>query len=481
MEDAHLAALDIQGHPSMCMFGVFDGHGGKEVAKFVALHLVEELLKNESFQKGDFESALRSTYLRMDEVMMEEGSQAELVALAGGRQESEDIEFTDFENMELPDILRKAIQASTKDHGQQRQPFQFVKASQVTSFPISDLEDVEDEDSEEDDELPDSQEAPQGDCVKAEDAVDGLHESAPASKDSEGIPAGVPHTLSINRRNDIAVDGRPAHGQADNGGGSMLSEKPPTNGDCSGASADDASDGEVVEIDSPQTPLNMALPQDMVGALELEGLEAAEAEGCSGPLAGCTAVMALVDNKRLIVANAGDSRCVASRKGVAIPMSQDHKPTDPIEDERIRKAGGFVADGRVNGSLNLSRALGDMEYKKAKHLPPEEQMVSAFPDVRVLDLKRGDDFCVLACDGIWDVLTEQQAVDFVQERLKRSVPVDEIVQQMCDHCLAEDSAGTGEGCDNMTAMVVLLKKFCTIKGAQISGKRVQPAEATAKA
>jgi serine/threonine protein phosphatase PrpC len=74
----------------------------------------------------------------------------------------------------------------------------------------------------------------------------------------------------------------------------------------------------------------------------------------------------------------------------------------------INRRVAFVADGHANGSLNLSRALGDMEYKKAKHLPPELQMVSAHPDVRVLDLKHGDDFCVLACDGIWAVLNEQQ-------------------------------------------------------------------------
>jgi serine/threonine protein phosphatase PrpC len=67
-------------------------------------------------------------------------------------------------------------------------------------------------------------------------------------------------------------------------------------------------------MDSALTPLNMALQQDMVGTFgsELEALEAAEAEGCSGSLMGCAAVVALVDNKRLIVANAGDSRYILS-------------------------------------------------------------------------------------------------------------------------------------------------------------------------
>lgn len=64
-------------------------------------------------------------------------------------------------------------------------------------------------------------------------------------------------------------------------------------------------------------------------------------------------------NNQLIVANAGDSRCVLCRGGQALDMSFDHKPESPIEEARITKAGGRItADGRVNGGLNLSRAIG---------------------------------------------------------------------------------------------------------------------------
>ena len=72
------------------------------------------------------------------------------------------------------------------------------------------------------------------------------------------------------------------------------------------------------------------------------------------------------------------------------------------------QAGGLVMDGRVNGSLNLSRALGDMEYKQSKNLPPAEQIVTAYPDVRKLQLGDEVEFMILACDGIWDVLSNQQ-------------------------------------------------------------------------
>ena len=70
-------------------------------------------------------------------------------------------------------------------------------------------------------------------------------------------------------------------------------------------------------------------------------------------------MVALIHNKKLYVANAGDSRCVLCRKGESLEMSFDHKPEDEIEKTRIEKAGGKITmDGRVNGGLNLSRAIG---------------------------------------------------------------------------------------------------------------------------
>lgn len=79
-----------------------------------------------------------------------------------------------------------------------------------------------------------------------------------------------------------------------------------------------------------------------------------------GSDSGTTAVVALIRGKQLIVANAGDSRCVVSEAGKAVDMSYDHKPEDEVELARIKNAGGKVTmDGRVNGGLNLSRAIGE--------------------------------------------------------------------------------------------------------------------------
>jgi serine/threonine protein phosphatase PrpC len=88
---------------------------------------------------------------------------------------------------------------------------------------------------------------------------------------------------------------------------------------------------------------------------------------------GCTANVLLISNNLLICANAGDSRCVLGQAGKAVPLSMDHKPTQRKERTRIYKAGSTVnVEGRIDGNLNLSRAIGDLEYKKNKKLELHE-------------------------------------------------------------------------------------------------------------
>lgn len=118
--------------------------------------------------------------------------------------------------------------------------------------------------------------------------------------------------------------------------------------------------------------------------------------------AGCTANVVLITSNKLYVANAGDSRCVVSIKGEAKAMSEDHKPDDEPEKNRILKAGGEVWQGRVNGNLNLSRAIGDLEYKANKDLKPEEQLIISKPDVKTLDITKDLEFIIIGCDGIWE-------------------------------------------------------------------------------
>ncbi|XP_045491019.1 probable protein phosphatase 2C 58 isoform X4 [Colias croceus] len=175
---------------------------------------------------------------------------------------------------------------------------------------------------------------------------------------------------------------------------------------------------------------------------------------------GCTAVVALLKGNELYVANAGDSRCIICREGKAIDMSIDHKPEDAPELERITKAGGKVSnEGRINGGLNLSRAIGDHSYKQNKDLDATEQMITALPDVKTLTIEpEKDQFMVLACDGIWNFMSSQDVCDFILPRLAEGrEKLSQICEEMFDHCLAPSTMGDGTGCDNMTAIIVRFK------------------------
>lgn len=137
---------------------------------------------------------------------------------------------------------------------------------------------------------------------------------------------------------------------------------------------------------------------------------------------GSTSVMTLVTPKHIICANTGDSRAVLSRDAQAVALSHDHKPFNPGEKERIENSGSTVKFNRVNGDLAVSRALGDFVYKRCETVPAEQQAVTAFPEIITEDRVPKDEFIVLACDGIWDVMSSQEVVDKVRDMLLHGRP-----------------------------------------------------------
>lgn len=183
-----------------------------------------------------------------------------------------------------------------------------------------------------------------------------------------------------------------------------------------------------------------------------------ELSGKDSNFGGCTANVMLIVNKRIYIANAGDSRSIVYNKK-AIKLSFDHKPEDSEEYNRVIKAGGFVTGGRVCGNLNLSRALGDFDFKENSDLPAEEQMISALPDVVVREIEDGDDFVVMGCDGIWELMTDDEICQLIQSGLEMEVELGEIVEEILDRGCAKNTS-SGFGCDNMSCIVVKLDKLC---------------------
>ncbi|XP_030019510.1 protein phosphatase 1bb isoform X1 [Sphaeramia orbicularis] len=166
---------------------------------------------------------------------------------------------------------------------------------------------------------------------------------------------------------------------------------------------------------------------------------------------GSTAVCVLLSPTHLYFINCGDSRAVLSRDAKVGFSTQDHKPCNPREKERIQNAGGSVMIQRVNGSLAVSRALGDYDYKCVDGKGPTEQLVSPEPEVCVLErAAEGDEFVVLACDGIWDVMSNEELCEFVRSRLMVCDDLEKVCNSVVDTCLHKGSR------DNMSVVLVCL-------------------------
>lgn len=155
----------------------------------------------------------------------------------------------------------------------------------------------------------------------------------------------------------------------------------------------------------------------------------------------------------LYTANVGDARIVLCRNGKALRLSYDHKGSDENEGKRIAGAGGLILNNRVNGVLAVTRALGDAYMKDLVTGHPYTTETVIQPDI--------DEFLILACDGLWDVCSDQEAVDLIRS----TKDPQQASRALVDHALQRFST------DNLSIMVV---RFDSAKVQQAVELRAEP-------
>lgn len=163
---------------------------------------------------------------------------------------------------------------------------------------------------------------------------------------------------------------------------------------------------------------------------------------------GSTAASVLISSRHIYFINCGDSRTLLCHDGQVVFYTEDHKPFNPRERERIQNAGGSVTLQRVNGSLAVSRALGDFDFKEVDWRPQTEQLVSPEPEVYELERTPEDEFLILACDGVWDAIGNEELCAFVRSRMLVCNDLRDICTQVIDLCLYKVSKGPVIVCRN---------------------------------
>ncbi|XP_037553418.1 protein phosphatase 1G [Nematolebias whitei] len=511
MEDAHNCIPDFD--EDTAMFAVYDGHGGEEVALYCSKYLPDIIKEQKAYKDGKLQKGLEDAFLAIDSRMTTEEVIKELVQISGRPTEelpAEKVAEEDDLDTEEAALLHEEATMTIEEllvrYGQNLKAAKHTaaisgaakKASCSDAGASGDKgEDAEGQKKEgvngEVDEKESNEKVKEGQGATCESKLRACRKTG-----SEGSSSVVDGGESGSSNG----EGKAGKTEGDAGPScSSLSSK--AKGDSKsrffddseeseegeeeeeeGSDEEDGSDeeeGDSTELEEDTEEGEEDSEDEDEGEMCLPGMDGKEEPGSDS---GTTAVVALIRGKQLIVANAGDSRCVVSERGKAVDMSYDHKPEDEVELVRIKNAGGKVTmDGRVNGGLNLSRAIGDHFYKRNKSLPPEEQMISAMPDVKVLTLNEEHDFMVIACDGIWNVLSSQEVVDFVSARIKPDKdgqvrPLTSIVEELLDHCLAPDTSGDGTGCDNMTCVIVTFRPHPTQSDDTKKRKHQEEAEGT---
>lgn len=463
-EDAHNCIINYDDDDTS-FFAVYDGHGGAEVAKYCAAKLPDFIKSLPSYKEGRLDDALSEGFLKFDATLITPEVLAELKLLAGTNSEGEasegdaaegDSPEEDEAEMLNAEAMMPIEELLERYGGKARKQEGGANGAKTEG------------------------EKKGGDRAKEEGTkmVNGECVERSGGKVKNGEEHGAKQEAASSKP--LVSDA--AEAQEDGGEGSSGSagnsrprksksyealvrdEEISDSSEDSDESSQEEEDGEEDEEEEEDDeegdedgeenclPLQMLrrslAQQDAMSSIDTEA---------AGYDSGCTAVVGVVKGRRLFVANAGDSRCVVCRSGRAVDMSVDHKPEEAVELSRIERAGGNVTkDGRVNGGLNLSRAIGDHSYKCNKDLEAKDQMITALPDIRTLDIDpETDKFMVLACDGIWNNMSSQEVVDFVSEKLEGgTMPLSKICENIFDTCLAPDTTGDGTGCDNMTCIVV---------------------------
>jgi len=376
MEDSSLVINEEETQ----IFGVFDGHGGYQVSKFVSKYFYKVLTELTSYKKNLIEKALIETFLKLDLILKLENVNKALKSFEFRNDSNFDIafEFLKFCNLSNNEINIKIPHSKSSDTLASLKDFYYSNNNIISPIKHNSSNDI----------INDLENTPQinknegefSEIFDSESTIDNDHNEKPYFlKENEEI-------YSF--------------------GGVILDNK------------------------SHIHPNLVAFSM------------------------GTTANVAFIRNGICYIANVGDSMAVLYKNGKALKLNTEHKVLLGKEKERILKSGSGIYNGRIDGRINLSRAIGDFMFKRKNALKDNEQPIISYPEINKFKITSDMEFIVLACDGIWDCVEIQGFCEYVSTSLKEKIPLQKILKDLFDRLIYDNKKMFG-GTDNMTCTIVV--------------------------
>ena len=402
MEDAAIVLPNFEKNASL--FGILDGHGGSIISEFVSVNFKNILIRLNSYKNGKYEKALIETFLIMDELLKNKKINNFIYTTHNSKDNK------------LPNIKTSNIQNNNEN---------IVRLKFETGVYEFDLNQID---------L----------SIGGENTPMTIYEYKP-----ETITTAVNNENNIVKIEDIFFE----KGGKQNASLNPLAkfeevyDKKELNIDFKKINKDET---DINAKDINKLELNINKNQSTNSSLSKTSYENYVASEM-----GTTANILLIKNGVIYIANVGDSLSVMYKHKIAYNLNREHQTIIEEEKNRVLKSGANIIGYRINGMLNLTRAIGDLRFKSNNNLKRHEQSVISLPEITKIEDTEGIDFIILGCDGVWDCVKRQLVCDFVDSQIREHPKknLSEILKVIFDRCVSP-VWGVVLGTDNMSCIII---------------------------
>ena len=419
MEDAAIVLPNFEKNTSL--FGILDGHGGSIISEFISVNFKNVLIRLDSYKNGNNEKALIETFLIMDELLK--------------NKKINNFIYTTHNSKEKP---KENLKTKNSPNGNEN----IVKLRFETGVFEFDLNQID---------L----------SIGGEDTSTTLYEYKNIEKEFSLSTNNEENNNDINKIKieDIFFE----KGGKQN---ASLNTLPAFEEVFNIKKIDiDFTDNEKYNKNNIN---NFELTKNISNSstkLSYDNLVASEM--------GTTANIMLIKSGVIYIANVGDSLSVMYKNRKAYNLNREHQTIIESEKERVLKSGASIVGYRINGMLNLTRAIGDLKFKSNYNLKRHEQSVISLPEITKIDNIDDIDFIIMGCDGVWDCVKRQLVCDFVDREIRENPNknLSEILKVIFDKCVSP-VWGVILGTDNMSCIIIQFLHNGKNNGENIVVKKV---------
>ena len=413
MEDAAIVLPNFERNTSL--FGVLDGHGGSIISEFVSVNFKNILVRCKSYKKGQYEKALFETFLIMDELLKNKKINSFIYETHYQKEKENDKE--EIENIDNKRIKKENVIKLRFEIGEYEFDLDEIDLGNETDSYETIIFDYKN---------------------NSKKNIEKNIETTLTSDDSD-----IKLKLDLSKEEEISNKNLQLNDiffQQSSKQNALLNDLP---------SFDEAFNIRKCRLKFHQKQIEN-IPIENSGSsnsIKFQPLIAYEM--------GTTANIMLIKNNVIYIANVGDSLSVMYKDKKAYNLNREHQVVIEEEKERVIKSGATIQGYRINGMLNLTRAIGDIRFKKDKNLKRNEQSVLAFPEITRIDDIKNIEFIIMGCDGVWDCVKRQLLCEYIEKEIKENpeAKLSDILATIFDKCISP-FMGKVLGTDNMSCIVI---------------------------